>query len=267
MQQNWGEVQQKMPRSGFDEKLDRLKALKSALEKGPLTFDQAKKLIKGVNERMVNYYLRELCELDVAAYDPEAKVYRLKKLSKIVFESKNDYMLALEHSKKLLFSTPERQLFDLMNPFTAIDQLAFYPERYRGLIQHLKTGYFQEFWLPLQKYRQLMEKYGYPEIRVIPPPALSPDLFGEEELPPSFTQLLVGYGPTLEPSHIRRGTGKEEEQKKVDPQIEKQLSELKSALVGRLQALMYSVEQGLPLLGYCDFCPHLKITIKDANTS
>jgi len=254
-----------MPRSGFEVKLARLKALKVALEREPLTFQKACELLKGVNPRMVQYYLRELCELDVAVYDPEAKAYKLKRLQKIVFESKADYELALKHSRKLLFSDSKKRRFDFIEPHAAILMLAFpegknFDSEVSGseivilgwdepeLLQHLKTGYFEDFWLPLQKYRWLMEKYDFP------------DLSETKPLRSSFSLFVLSPGsPEFEEWQKERERGRKF---LSSPEI-KQLKELEMYLIGKLYTLMRSVEHGIPLAGYCDLCPHLKITIKD----
>jgi len=263
-----------MPRSGFEAKLARLKALKTALEREPLTFQKACELLKGVNPRMVQYYLRELCELDIAVYDAEAKAYKLKRLQKIVFESKADYEIALKHSRKLLLSDKEKQRFDLINPHTAILMLAF-PEGVRfdsgvsgfgeivisgweepELLQHLKTGYFEDFWLPLQKYRKMIKESDFPDLSETKPP--------RSPVPPFIPKFGT---PEYEEwrKHLKAEEERERERRRKflsSPEI-KQLKDLEMYLIGKLYTLMRSVEHGIPLAGYCDLCPHLRITIKE----
>ena len=232
----------KMPRSGFEVKLARLKKLKEAIEQGPLTFQDACKLLKDVNPRMIQNYLRELCELGIAIYDAETKAYKPKHLQKIVFESKADYEMALKHSKKLFLLDREKelQLFELAEPYRVIWFLAFPEECFLNvgddeyamlfsdwdvhhLLQHLKTGYFEEFWLPLQKYRKMMEEHNLQDI----PPA-GKTIGGVIK---DFYGIQYGF---------------EKEQKCNSPEI-KQLRKLETYLIGKLFVLMRSVEHGTPL--------------------
>lgn len=121
----------------------------------------------------------------------QAKIYGLAGTTKKVFKSKHDYDLALKHSKNLVFSTSEKQRFDQMDPFLALDLLAFHDVNKlcpdvddECFVQHLRTGYQKDVYVLMQKYRQLMDETGFSRYPGFPKHFSSfKDTFGSSETP------------------------------------------------------------------------------------
>jgi len=62
-------------------------------------------------------------------------------------------------------------------------------------MQHFETGYKEELWSPLMKYKKLMEKYDYP---IVP-------------FPPRFQEDIFSYGQSLR-EHFERIPEKDRKQ-------------------------------------------------------
>lgn len=91
---------------------------------------------------------------------------------KTSFSTKHEYDIAMRHSKLLVLSSSDHQGLDQMNPWAAVRLIAFNydqpDEPSEGydpaplLVEHLKSGYFKEFWLPMLEYRGLQDKHHFP---------------------------------------------------------------------------------------------------------
>ena len=246
-----------MVKATAEEKRKRLVSLyKYVQEKKRLTVEEAKKHLKNaghgdVDERQVRNYLYDLEALGLITHDEETKTYVLAATSKKrEFASKADYELALEHSKKLLFSTPEIQLFDLMNPDVWADELAF-NARHELLRQHLKTGYFDDIYLLVEKYKRITPIP--PQYQSEPEPKRPPHM----PAPPLIDIKLPSSGI------IKHGEKTEKTEQKEDEKVVAAREKLRKEIAEKLCALMYKVEHGIPLEGECDCCPHVHITVKD----
>jgi hypothetical protein len=217
-------------------------------EKKRVSVEEVTKHLKTVDERQARNYLYDLEALGLITHDEETKTYVLATAGKRrEFASKADHELAVEHSKKLLFSTSEKQLFDLMNPDTWADDLVFSPWRHELLLQHLKTGYFDSIYLLLEKYK-----------RITPPP------LGAEVVPTVITPR--GYfGPYPYTENETEEPEREEDEREEDEKIITMREKLRREIAEKLCALMWKVEHGIPLEGECDCCPHLHITVKDSS--
>ena len=113
--------------------------------------------------RTIQNYLAELIGLDLINYDPFSGVYSSNE-NKIVFKSKHDYDLALNHSKRLVHLTRDTQPHDYVSPSETLRTLAFWEDNVTNhdaedtrFLQHLKTGYYEIFQL-MEEYRQKIKK-------------------------------------------------------------------------------------------------------------
>jgi len=226
-----------------------------------ITLEEAQKYLKemghgDIDERQVRNYLYDLEALGLIVHEEGTKTYVLEKITKKrEFATKADHELALEHSKKLLFSTSEMQLFDLMNPNMWADDLAFNTWRHELLRQHLKTGYFDDYLL-LEKYKRITPIP--PQYRQIEPAPRPPHgSWGPSIKQPSSGIMKHGVTENKRESELEKSEQKEDEK------IVAARQKLRKEITEKLCALMYRVEHGIPLEGECDCCPHLHITIKD----
>jgi len=202
--------------------------------------------------------------------------------NKKVFQSKHDYDLAANHSRNLILSTREKRGLDHIHPLKVLDLLAFEPDRdpdYQSLVQHFETGYFQDIYERMEKYRRIMDETGLSEA-----PGL-PKLFSPDELLPNETGTLTDE-ESISSMKFEKPIPSEfpakEDSFAIDvnsmvmgsqsPNIKyvrktkyKELIDLRDLLVGRIQSVILDVIEGVPLRGYCDRCPDRKITIKDGH--
>jgi hypothetical protein len=167
-----------------------------------------------------------------------------------------------------------------MNPCLALDLLVFESGRdidYQCLVQHFQTGYFQDIYALMMKYRQLMDETGLSEIRGLP-------------------KLFTGSSSWIEESHkagVEENITQENLEKLMDnsfptkgdmlmidinsailgsnsPNIKcvhkakyKEIVDLRNLLVGKIYSVVNDATHGIPLQGFCDHCPNRKVTIKD----
>ena len=241
----------KESKATFEEKLARLKDIKKIVEESPKPFGKIFAKLKqkyGLSQRMAQNYLRELCELGVLIYDEENGVYKPATVEKMSFNNRREYELALEHSKRLLFTQPdsEFQRYDLMSPWTVIDILAglnqsALREEDQCFLEHLKWGY-PEIYINLEKYRESAIKLGHSPL----------------DMSPSFRGIF-----DLE---LNRGFQSQEERDKFYAENRREIEEFKNLreqLIGEIYNIMGAVKHGIPLKGHCKYCPHLHLTIKE----
>ena len=126
-------------------------------EHQPRTFSEimnhVRKKWKKITERNIHYDLILLGSVDrIVSNTPSKGLYSIK--GPIIL-SQGDYDLARRHNEVLLVSTEERQCLDCMNDKTWLNALPTYQGGF--LLDHLKSGYYREFWLPYREYIELNE--------------------------------------------------------------------------------------------------------------
>jgi len=256
----------------FKEKARSLKTILGLLEQHPHKFGELFESVKKetklkIKERTLHRHLDTLLELNLIVYDDKEGEYCLPQSKKQVFESKHDYDLALKHSRLLVFSTKETQRFDQMDPFLALDVVVFFDDPLNRdidnecVMQHLKTGYYKEVYVFMQKYRQLLDKTG------VSLWAGLPKLFSSEFAGETPSEIVV-QASTLKDEYIklprRYGLGaSKDEFIHVHRKEMKEIYDLRNLLVGKLYSIVNDVRNGIPMRGYCDHCPHHKLTIKE----
>jgi hypothetical protein len=208
----------------------------------------------------------------------EAKVYQLTH-GKRVFGSRHDFELALKHTKNLVFSTREKQRFDLMHPHLVLDLLVFTKEKGvddECFLQHLRTGYFNEVYVKMERYHRLMDETGLSEIPRIPKicstrgswledsSSVSADsnvsgedferMMLEEQFPIKDNMLVIDVNSN--------SLGGQPNIKYVSKEKFKEIIDLRDLLIGKLYSILNDVKNSIPLQGYCEHCPDRKILIK-----
>ena len=239
-------------------KWGRMRLILDKLKEQPMTLNEIECLVykKGSKfaKRTVQNYIAELVALGFVTYDPEAKIYGLAGTMKKVFQSKHDYDLALKHSKNLVFSNREKQRFDQMDPFLALDLLAFHDVNNlcpdvddECFVQHLRTGYFKDVYVLMQKYRQLMDETGFSRY---------------PGFPKRFSSFEEAFGSSQTPQELVSRAAAHKEAKHREKEKMKEIENLRSLLVGKIYSIVNDVANGIPLQGYCKYCPDRKVTIK-----
>lgn len=203
----------------------------------------------------------ELIEFDGEYYRRDGRVRRF---------TQKDRDAALKHSRDLLLSDRENQRFDYVaDPFTGLDLLAFKDTTDMKLLrQHIKTGYFKEFYQPLQKYIELMTK-----LNVRPFDAEIP--FNNDDYNYSnrritnevktLTPLAKGWDESINAISSDNGDVLiiNSQDTKPSKELFDELFNLRGELVTLLYTLVGKAKHGIPLEGYCDYCPSKHLTIID----
>jgi len=251
-----------------DKKRKRLKKILLAIGEGPKSFSELEKVMEDVDRRTLYYNLDDLKALDLIFLDDKTGKYCSAK-SKVVkiFNSKRDYELALEHSRKLALPKDSKHLDTLWIQFK-LDELGnpemFGPENLdaRMLVQHIETGY-PNISAILGRLKSL-----YPEIasisdRLRKNPEFNP--LAEFGLFPSG--ILYPPEEYLDTDTAKSFAERKAEREKILTTQEKatidEAENLGKLLIGEIVFIGNSVKHGIPLKGYCDHCPHLRVSIKD----
>jgi len=261
-----------------------MKLIMEKLKGKPMSTVEIEHLISGkspvdkIVKRSVQNYLAELRALGLIVDDLKAGIYQLAE-SKKVFQSKHDYEIALNHSRRLVLSRKDSQRLDQMSPNAALDLLVFVCERDIDdlcFVQHLRTGYHKEVYALIERYRQLMDETGLSKIPSIPKFSLSGLTWAEqshmaeveeniserdlaralfEDAKTAANRIRIQVNPfpsTDTPEYVYVTKTKMQE-----------IIDLRDLLIGRIYSTANDVVNGIPLQGYCKHCPDLKITILD----
>ncbi len=267
-----------------------MRLIKTTLENGPLSINEIWTLVcrslGKTSFRTVQNYLKELVELGDVDYNKEYNRYE-KADAKKTYRSIQDYNLALEHSRNLLLSSKGKMRLDQTDPFLSLDQLVFSDTMNprdvddECLLQHLRTGYWETYSLVL-KYRESMEKSGWSSSDSLP------KLLGTLEVEGVTPMEMVSRAISLRDKQVREDDAEgqvatieamyslqlKEKGREPKPLYSaqqrrelKELYDLRDLLVGRIYSLVNDVRNGIPLEGYCEFCPDRKITINDGSSA
>ena len=148
-------------------------------------------------------------------------VEKLASAQKVKATSKTNPNGQLNHSKRILLTWSDYQGLDQWARETLMKNLLLHGDsrlEIMYLMQHFETGYQDELWIPLMEYKKNLKKYGY---LTIPHLGLN-----------GFTQ------PT----------------KKMPMKTEEHILEIQNQFLQKLDEVIFSVENGKPLNGWCKFC-------------
>jgi hypothetical protein len=137
----------------------------------------------------------------------------------------------LKHSKRILLTRSDYQGLDNWEKANLIENLLLHANdelETKSLMQHFETGYFDQLWSPLMKYKSLREKHNCP---IVP-------------FPPRFQEAIGGYGKSLSDAF-----------ENIPEDDKERLLKLKEQLLNAIDRIIFEVQNGIPLKGRCDFCP------------
>jgi hypothetical protein len=143
-----------------EEKLERWLYIKATLTKHPTKSTEIQKQVREKfhkTNRLIQYDLSDMEKLGIIKLDEQKGLYYLPGPKLL---TPKDYEFALEHSRMLLFTQTLRQGFNNISQDKWVNTL-LNADRYVDskelgcLMQHLKTGYYEELWLLLEEYSKL----------------------------------------------------------------------------------------------------------------
>lgn len=228
--------------------MDNLNEPKSIKEIEELIFKERNIPYKssGRNRRNTNNYLQELKELGFIEYDRKTRFYQKAGVRKRVFESKADKEQAVKHAKYLVLSDEEKntQRYDYDYLKESVVDLIMFNDNFnhedsyldKCVYQHIESGY-HEIFVQLKKYKKLLMKTG----------------LIENGLPRARSKLGL-------PVFLQEGQELTEEEKELETNLQ-EIDSLKGLITGLIERqIIFPVEEGQPLLGECDQCPHLRFS-------
>jgi hypothetical protein len=164
-------------------------------------------------------------------FDDTVKLGKKAKTSPpLPYENAKASQTDLRHSKHILLTRSDYQGLDQWAKVNLVENLLEHANQELEtscLMQHFETGYSNEIWAPLMKYKELMDKYGNP---IVP-------------FPPRFQEDVFGYGKSLSDPFER-----------IPEDDRKQLLKLKQHLLNEIDKVIFRVQNGKPLKGRCEFC-------------
>jgi hypothetical protein len=249
----------------------------------PMSFDEIfQNLLKAqlvkeqtVGKRSVQNYLEELCAIEVLRFERNSAIYTYSDNEKQVYESKQDYQIALTHSKTLLYSNDKgnTQRLDQISPYLFLDILVYEPERDPddyAVLQHLKTGY-PEIYHSLEDYKSAMNSTGLSKRTCLPKIGSIDfvsngefsdygDNFSELKAPESVNRISLRKNTESVITFTSGTLGAEDIIAKVPESKVRAILNNRDLAIGRIYGqLMNTVRNGTPLKGRCDYCPNIHI--------
>jgi len=253
-----------------------LKKILLAIGEGPKSFSELEKVMEDVDRRTLYYNLDDLKALDLIFLDEQTGKYCSTKLKTVKsFNTKKDYELALKHSRKLILPNYSKGV-DLPWIYYILERVTdpAFSTGVEGrdskmLIQHIKTGY-PEISTLLEKQESLNLEAN----RII-------GKIREKHMPGFLKFTTEGFHPggflfPLDDEYWSPETAehfaeaKAERDKIIGPWTTKEekasiqeYEKVIKLMIGEVISLIGSVEHGAPLRGYCDYCPHHRVSIRD----
>jgi len=153
-----------------------------------------------------------------------ATVKRLIATQRVKLNTKVKPKEKLKHSKRILLTRSDYQGLDHWFHDTLMTNLLLHGSKRLEticLMKHFETGYNEELWMPLMEYKKVLEKYGR-----LKTPALDNPQESEVKL-------------------VNNALTQDEEQRVL---------ELKRQFLQKLDEVIFSVQNEVPLKGLCDIC-------------
>jgi hypothetical protein len=150
-----------------------VKAVIDVLKQGDFTKTEVALKAKISYQRKADRILEFLHNVGLVEEKDGKWVWSERKTS---FSSRHEYDIAMRHSRLLVLShsngSEDYQGLDQMDPWHAVRLIAFNHDRPNEtsdgydpaplLVEHLKSGYAKEFWLPMLDYVELQKKHHFP---------------------------------------------------------------------------------------------------------
>lgn len=259
------------------------------IEDQPRKFDEIKKTFRSkIRDRTLYNYLKELKD-DGKIENPEKGLYVASGSQQIIFENEGDVKRALNHSKKLSHSavSPGVWIRHMMMgpPYLSERDNDNFERHLQCLMDHLKTGYYRDFWKTLEKYRKITREYGFPIIsnsfKITTPIGIFDDtvfrctciengnywfIICEHDLKPVVAKL-----PPIVHNELKNNALSTQRPASIliPENIVNQVKNYQRILLTQLYALKEQVEDGIPIKGSCKLCPanHIKILNKSTSPS
>ncbi|MBS7647998.1 MAG: hypothetical protein QW763_03700 [Archaeoglobaceae archaeon] len=163
-----------------------------------------------------------------------------KDLSIFKFTQKG-YELALQHSKHIIFGNGSHMGISRYSIGSLLNAYVMSRKEVMPFFSHLRTGY-PKIYEKFENCLRILRKRGRFINRIT----------GLKK-----NTLKVNY--TLCSSLVSATFAEKQKLKGIDKELEKALKEL----ADELDTIYKEVESGIPLKGYCDFCPHRKLVIEE----
>jgi hypothetical protein len=275
-----------------------IKTVIDAIKEGPKSWKQLKALRVGnklIPEKSLHRILTEYLKLWGLAYqNQENRTWCC--VGKRVFKNKYDYNLAIEHSRRILFSGDESEDTKYWPLPTTVALLQMFARplderpniHLKEFLQHLKTGY-PDLYAQFTEFTNSYARRGQILKRNLDKDPNFPKVWGKpiDKIDSVTYNSFMGYQfPTfLKEHHFSLQDelsgdaldsykyAQESEWKQLEKQfsledfknleqLERDLIEIAEKALGRLSTISLKVEHGIPLEGWCEYCPHEHITIE-----
>ena len=213
----------------------RIKTVIEGLRKKPMTWKELAEL--GIPEKTLQRILQDyLISWGLVQKNKDGYYVWFEQKREL---SKAEYELALQHSKNLIFGNETMLGISQYTIDSLINAYIMNPEEVIPFFNHLETGYpliYRKF----QKCLETLKERG----KLI------------KQITKSLNKdtLRISYS-FFPPIHINPS------QKQEFELIEKKLQNCFKDLAGEFAIISMQVKNGIPLEGYCDFCPHRKLKI------
>ncbi|EMR73187.1 hypothetical protein MCGE09_00024 [Thaumarchaeota archaeon SCGC AB-539-E09] len=267
--------------SAREEKFVRMNLIREAVSNEARSFKDIVSLIYGANlprtaNRTLQYDLSGLRILGLVELREDGRYHSTD--NRMTFSNKAELELAVKHSKKILFTDGYFQGFDDILP-QAVPSCLMNPE-HSLVLEHIKTGYYQEIYLLLLHYIEFEE--NHPEItsKTHTPVKFPIDLIEDRTLGSIEDEDEFYYmNPEDVPKELDsriiinkgiRKNGKVENKTysmvyKIlsdNYELVKEYHDLRGLIASKIYTLVSRVENGIPLEGSCDSCPSRHVQIK-----
>jgi len=153
------------------------------------------------------------------------------------------YELALQHSKLIILGDKTRMGISSYPIKSLVNIFVMDPKMVMDFFNHLRTGYPQ-IYEKFEECLRILKERG----------RLIKRITGRRGniLKVSYTFGALGRGIEINDADIHKLN-------LIEKRFEKSIKEL----ANELETIYKEVESGIPLKGYCDFCPHRKLVIKE----
>ena len=150
--------------------------------------------------------------------------------------------------------------------------------RLSDLVGHLRKGYRREFWDHLQEYAELQTKHAFPRkakweglsigpkhyfLEDVDENSMLDGILGYKWAPSEWTEDDEASLSDAVAEYTAKRCGLERELAAIPKRDVERARELFFILVGALERMVRQSDDGIPLKGLCDDCPHKKVRVTE----